>query len=95
MVEGSTFTTTTSRRIPPEARAKNYTSPDLPGGAGAIRHLETKAKAADFVILKVDIDGGPELQVVEAVLDRTLLVAAVHSLFRCLWIGTADALQKA
>lgn len=42
--------------------------------------LET-ARPADFVVLKVDIDGGPELRLVRAIAERPELAALVDELF--------------
>lgn len=45
-----------------------------------LRKLPRMVKKEDFVVLKIDIDGGPELQIVEAIANRPELAAVVDEL---------------
>ena len=53
----------------------------LPDKGSFLRLLAESAKPEDFVVLKVDIDGGPELNIVEAIAERPELAQLVDELF--------------
>lgn len=46
-----------------------------------LKKLKATAKPEDFVALKVDIDGGPELAIVEAIADSAELAALIDEIF--------------
>ena len=46
-----------------------------------LRKLKATARKEDFVALKVDIDGGPELAIVEAIANRPELAELVDEIF--------------
>ena len=49
---------------------------------GSLLHmLPFAAKPEDFVVVKVDIDGGPEVQIVEAIAQHPELSSLVDELF--------------
>ena len=49
--------------------------------ASFLRKLVATARPEDFVVLKVDVDGGPELAIVEAIASRPELAALVDEIF--------------
>ena len=52
-----------------------------PGKGSFLRLLQATAMPDDFVVVKVDIDGGPELEIVEAIAQRPELAELVDELF--------------
>ena len=46
-----------------------------------LRLLLATASVEDFVVVKVDIDGGPELAIVEAIAERPELARLVDELY--------------
>jgi len=64
-----------------EPRCPNSWKEAPPEQGSFLRFLLESAKPSDFVVLKVDIDGGPELEIVEALARRPELSRLVDELF--------------
>ena len=52
-----------------------------PRHGSLLRLLLATASVEDFVVVKVDIDGGPELAIVEAIAERPELARLVDELY--------------
>ena len=69
------------RDVPADVRPR-LTFYNEPVSAGSfVEHLLTHARPEDFVALKVDIDGGPEVEIVSEIARRPELAARVDELF--------------
>lgn len=60
-------------------RASNYTAEK--SDASFLKMLPFAAKERDLVVLKIDIDGGPELQIVETIANRPDLYVLIDEMY--------------
>ena len=69
------------RHVPADVRPRLTFYNEPVTAAAFVDHLATHTHPEDFVVLKVDIDGGPEVEIVEEIARRPELAARVDELF--------------
>ena len=69
------------RHVPADVRPRLTFYNEPVTAAAFVDHLASHTRPEDFVVLKVDIDGGPEVEIVEEIARRPELAARVDELF--------------
>merc|ERR1712032_96000 len=71
------FYNTRVEELPLDASASGV----LAGDASFLRMLPLAASPSDFVVVKIDIDGGPEMEIVHAIASRPEISKLIDELF--------------